>query len=31
LAKASIIVFPNQGNSDRGAHVNISGGGVVKF
>ena len=24
-AKASIIVFPNQGNSDRGAHVNISG------
>ena len=30
-AKASIIVFPNQGNSARGAHVNISGGGVVKF
>ena len=30
-AKASIIVFPNQGNSDRGAHVNITGGGVVKF
>ena len=30
-AKASIIVLPNQGNSDRGAHVNISGGGVVKF
>ena len=30
-AKASIIVFPNQGPSDRGAHVNISGGGVVKF
>ena len=30
-AKASIIVFPNQGSSDRGAHVNISGGGVVKF
>ena len=30
-AKASIIVFPNQGNNDRGAHVNISGGGVVKF
>ena len=30
-AKASIIVFPNQGNSDRGAHVNISGGCVVKF
>ena len=30
-AKASIIVFPNQGPGDRGAHVNISGGGVVKF
>ena len=30
-AKASIIIFPNQEKSDRGAHVNISGGGVVKF
>ena len=30
-AKASIIIFPNQENGDRGAHVNISGGGVVKF
>ena len=30
-AKASFIVFPNQGINDRGAHVNISGGGVVKF
>ena len=30
-AKASFIVFPNQGQDDRGAHVNISGGGVVKF
>ena len=30
-AKASIIVFPNQGPDDRGAHINISGGGVVKF
>ena len=30
-AKASFIVFPNQGSNDRGAHVNISGGGVVKF
>ena len=30
-AKASVIVFPNQGPGDRGAHVNISGGGVVKF
>ena len=25
------LVFPNQGENDRGAHVNISGGGVVKF
>ena len=30
-AKASTIIFPNQGDNDRGAHVNISGGGVVKF
>jgi iron(III) transport system substrate-binding protein len=30
-AKASIIIFPNQENNDRGAHINISGGGVVKF
>ncbi len=30
-AKASLIVFPNQGPDDRGAHINISGGGVVKF
>ncbi len=30
-AKASTIIFPNQGTNDRGAHVNISGGGVVKF
>ena len=25
------LVFPNQGDNDRGVHVNISGGGVVKF
>ncbi|WP_281258902.1 Fe(3+) ABC transporter substrate-binding protein [Stenomitos frigidus] len=24
------VFFPNQGNGDRGAHVNICGGGVVK-
>ena len=30
-AKASIIVFPNQGPKDRGAHINISGGGVAKY
>jgi iron(III) transport system substrate-binding protein len=30
-AKASIIIFPNQGIGNRGAHINISGGGVVKF
>jgi iron(III) transport system substrate-binding protein len=25
------LVFPNQGSNDRGAHINISGGGVAKF
>ena len=25
------LIFPNQGEGDRGSHVNISGGGVVKF
>lgn len=25
------LIFPNQGKEDRGSHVNISGGGVVKF
>ncbi|MDC0074972.1 extracellular solute-binding protein, partial [Alphaproteobacteria bacterium] len=25
------LVFPNQGKDDRGVHVNISGGGVVKY
>ena len=25
------LIFPNQQSNDRGAHVNISGGGVAKF
>ena len=25
------MVFPNQAEGDRGAHVNISGGGIAKF
>ena len=25
------LIFPNQNNLDRGAHINISGGGIVKF
>ena len=25
------LIFPNQAEGDRGSHVNISGGGVVKF
>ena len=25
------LIFPNQENWDRGSHINISGGGVVKF
>jgi iron(III) transport system substrate-binding protein len=25
------LIFPNQGPNERGAHVNISGGGVAKF
>ena len=25
------LIFPNQNNGDRGSHINISGGGVVKF
>ena len=29
-AKSARIIFPNQGEKDRGAHINISGGGVVK-
>jgi iron(III) transport system substrate-binding protein len=30
-AKALNLVFPNQGSSERGAHINISGGGVAKY
>jgi len=30
-AKNVNLIFPNQQNNDRGAHVNISGGGVAKF
>ena len=30
-ANSARIIFPNQGKNDRGAHVNISGGGIVKF
>lgn len=30
LARRVGVIFPNQGEGDRGAHVNISGGGVVK-
>lgn len=29
-ARSLNLVFPNQGENDRGAHVNISGGGVAK-
>ena len=25
------LIFPNQGSGDRGAHINISGGGVAKY
>tara|TARA_Y100001970_G_scaffold280935_1_gene390735 strand:- start:1673 stop:2692 length:1020 start_codon:yes stop_codon:yes gene_type:complete len=25
------LIFPNQGENDRGAHVNISGGGIAKY
>ena len=25
------IIFPNQGEGDRGAHINISGGGIAKY
>ena len=28
-AKTVNLIFPNQGNDDRGAHINISGGGVA--
>lgn len=30
-AKALDLVFPNQGEGQRGAHVNISGGGIAKY
>ena len=30
-AKTLNLIFPNQGPNERGAHVNISGGGVAKF
>ena len=30
-AEGLLLVFPNQGVNDRGAHINISGGGVAKF
>tara|TARA_Y100000996_G_scaffold413543_1_gene402028 strand:- start:2253 stop:3272 length:1020 start_codon:yes stop_codon:yes gene_type:complete len=30
-AESVRLVFPNQDDGDRGAHVNISGGGVAKF
>jgi iron(III) transport system substrate-binding protein len=30
-AESVRLVFPNQAEGDRGAHVNISGGGVAKY
>ena len=30
-ADSARIIFPNQGEKERGAHINISGGGVVKY
>ena len=30
-AKSVRIIFPNQGVGERGAHINISGGGVAKY
>ena len=30
-AQAIRIIFPNQGEGDRGAHVNISGGGIARY
>ena len=30
-AESVRLVFPNQAEGDRGAHVNISGGGIAKF
>ncbi len=30
-AKSATLIFPNQGENDRGTHINISGGGVAKY
>ena len=30
-AKSVRLIFPNQGVEERGAHINISGGGVAKY
>ena len=30
-AKSVRLIFPNQGSEDRGAHINISGGGVARY
>ena len=30
-AKSVDLIFPNQGVEERGAHINISGGGVAKY
>ena len=30
-AKSVRLIFPNQGIEERGAHINISGGGVAKY
>ena len=30
-AKSIDLIFPNQGVDERGAHINISGGGVAKY
>ncbi len=30
-AESVNIIIPNQGENDRGAHINISGGGIAKY
>ena len=30
-AESVNIIIPNQGDNDRGAHINISGGGIAKY
>ena len=30
-AEAVNIIIPNQGENDRGAHINVSGGGIAKY